>query len=1271
MAGPGWRIWVDSGGTFTDAVGVAPDGSLHHVKVLTTSSLRGRVVARAGEAAYRIEGPWRLGADVVRGLCFRTLSGRALATVERYDPEASVLVLSRQPDEELAAGSLFELASAEEAPIFAARLLTGTPAGRLIQVDSLRLATTLGTNALLTRQGARLALFVTRGFGDLLAIGTQQRPDLFALQVVKPEPLPAAVVEVPERLAADGAVLEPLDAGAVEREAARLAAEGFRVAAVALLHSWREPAHERQVAAILRSAGFEHVSCSSELAPLIQLLPRAETAVADAYLAPSLRGHLDRVGAALGGGLLHVLTSAGGLVRADAFRAKDGLLSGPAGGVVGAALAARRSGFARAIGFDMGGTSTDVARFDGNHEYAFEHEVGGARLLAPALAVESVAAGGGSICWTDGARLRVGPESAGAAPGPACYGAGGPLTLTDVNLLLGRLDPARFGIPVLPEAARAALESLLEKVRPEGGEAPDPDAVLEGLLDIANERMADAIRRISIRRGYDPAGYALVAFGGAGGQHACAVADRLGIATVLVPEHAGVLSALGAGHAAIERFAELQVLEPLDAVEPRVESLFEELAREASAAVAAEGVPEPAIEARRRIARLRLAGQETPVEVDCRPGARLRQLFLDRYEALYGYPPGGRAIEVESLRVVASAEREPVEPAPAPERETPARPAGTARARLGGRWRAVPVFDRDALAPGAAVQGPALVFERYGATVVEPGWRAAVDGAGALVLRAEAARRRTPAFGRAPDPVRIELFAQRLGAVAREMGERLRRTAVSTNVKERLDFSCAILDARGELVVNAPHIPIHLGSLGECVRKVREALPLGPGDVAVTNHPAFGGSHLPDVTVIRPVFLENGRTLLGYVASRAHHAEIGGARPGSMPHDSRRLVEEGVVIAPTLLARAGRALWDDLRRLLQSPPFPSRAVEENLADLRAAAAASHAGAEALLALASRHGAAEVARAMEDLAALAERKAREALSRISAGRYRAVERLDDGSPLALAIEVRNGAAVFDFSGSAPVHPGNLNATSAIVRSVVLYTARLLAGERLPLNEGLLRPITLRIPKGILDPDFPDDPALAPAVAGGNVETSQRLVDTILQALGLVACSQGTMNNVVFGNDRFSYYETVCGGCGAGPGFHGASAVHSHMTNTRITDAELLERRYPVRLVRFAVRRGSGGEGRYRGGDGAVREMEFLEPVSVSVVTQHRIERPYGLAGGEPGLPGRQRLIRAGGETVVLGSVDGCAAGPGDRLLLETPGGGGWGAPVRGAGRSPRI
>jgi 5-oxoprolinase (ATP-hydrolysing) len=1263
-----WRIHVDTGGTFTDCLAVDPVGRVHRAKVLSSSSLRGVLAAPVEGDTVRTTPGWGGVEGLGRGARFRLLGEAGEGTeVLEHRAAVGVLRLATPLAGRCEAGEAFELLFAEPAPVLAARLLTGTPAGAPLPPLEMRLGTTRGTNALLERRGAPTALFVNTGFADVLRIGTQQRPELFTLDPRRPPPLAEHVVEVPGRLDAAGLEIEPLRLDEVAPRVRALVRAGVRSAAVALLHSYRDPSHERALGRLLRELGMERVSLSGELAPAIRLYPRAQTAAVDAYLAPVVRDYLEAVEAAIGGGgsRLLVMTSASGLARPASFAPKDSLLSGPAGGVVGAAAAGRASGHPRVIAFDMGGTSTDVARVDGEHAYVWEHAVGGVSLLAPALAIESVAAGGGSICRHDALGLRVGPESAGAWPGPACYGAGGPLTLTDVNLLLGRLDPARFGIPVDRAAAAAALDALREALRGEhGGDAaalPDAIPLLDGLLEIADERMADAIRGISLREGYDPAEYALVAFGGAGAQHACGVATRLGMETVLVPADAGLLSAVGIGHAAIERLAERQVLRRLDEVEPELPALLAELEESARASVRGEGVAEEAVDVRRRIAELRFLGQDSTLSVEYDSAGSLAPLFHERYLEVFGHLPEERPVEVESLRVIAASTTAEPEPAAAVRRRE-LEPAGTHRCWTGSAWEAVPAFERERLPPGSAFAGPALVWERHSSTWVPPGWEARVDGAAALVLRRTsdgAGPGGRVADGGRPAAVVEELFTSRFTALVAEMGEQLQRTALSTNVKERLDFSCALLGPDGELVVNAPHIPVHLGALGECVRAVRQALPLRPGDVAVTNHPAFGGSHLPDVTVITPVHGEGGE-LLGYVASRAHHAEIGGTRPGSMPPDARTLIEEGVVIAPRLLLAGGEPRWEEIRTLLEGAAFPSRDPESNLADLRAQVAANQRGTELLKRLAAAHGRAPVHEQMRRLTARAERRVTEAL-RGRAGRHEAVERLDDGSELRVSIEVSDGRAIFDFAGSAGTHPGNLNATPAIVRSAVLYVLRLLVDEPIPLNEGLMRRVELRIPRGLLNPEFPADPARAPAVVGGNIEVSQRLVDTLIRALGLAACSQGTMNNVLWGNASFGYYETVAGGAGAGPGWAGASALHTHMTNTRITDVEVLEHRYPVRVERFAVRTGSGGAGEWHGGDGVVREIRFLQPMSLSLLAQHRVERPYGMAGGEAGAPGRQRVVRADGEVLELRGTDACEVQPGDRLVLETPGGGGWGRP----------
>lgn len=1262
---PSWRIWIDTGGTFTDGVALAPDGAMRRVKILSSAALRGTVERRLTDSRLRLSEDGLAPPESVRGFRFRPLRRQhPERTVVACDPVARTLDLSGPLESWVAEGLPFELVSDEEAPTLAARLLTGTPAGHDLPRCSMRLATTLGTNALLQRAGAPTALFVTRGFGDLPSIGTQQRPELFALSVEKPAPLYAAVIEVNERLAADGRVLQPLDTTTLTDEARKALARGVNSAAIALLHGYLNPSHERRLRDALLELGFKHVSCSSELAPRIKLLPRLQTAVVDAYLSPVVRDYLDRVDRDLGreptdSPRLLVMTSAGGLLDRHGYRPKDSLLSGPAGGVVGAARVARLTGHERVIGFDMGGTSTDVARFDGDYEYVYEHRVGDARVAAPALAIESVASGGGSICWLDGERLRVGPRSAGALPGPACYGAGGPLTVTDVNLLAGWLAAQRFEIPVSVEPARERLTELQDELERRTGERATDRALLEGLQTVANETMADAIRRISLRRGYDPTDYALVAFGGAGGQHACQVAELLGIERIVVPVDAALLSALGLGQAVIERFVERQVLQPLERAEASIEPAFRELSEEALRAVAAVGVPPERIAVRRRILHLRFSGQNATLDVEWRPGMAVEDCFVRRYVELFGHRPERRAVELESMRVVASSlPSDDIGPrAAVAQRPAAAREHRDALFMAG--WGRVAVFEREALEPGDRIDGAALIHERHSCTVVQPAWTACVDGLGNLTLERQRAARGEDEVVR-PEAIRLELFTQRFHHIVRGMGERLERTAVSTNVKERLDFSCGLLDRDGELVVNAPHIPVHLGALGLCVRRVREKLPLGPGDVVVTNHPSFGGSHLPDVTVITPVFV-GAEGPLAYLASRAHHAEIGGTRPGSMPPTARCLAEEGVVLPPTYVIRRGEPRWSEIQQLLEGAPHPSRNVADNLADLRAAVAANHAGAQALQSLAKTHGETLLERYMGRLKRLAERRIREALSELPDGRYEATERLDDGSPLAVRIDIEGDGARIDFSGSADVHPGNLNATPAVVHSVVIYVLRLLLREPLPLNEGLLRAVTIDLPRGLLNPEFPDDPLRAPAVVGGNTETSQRLVDTLLRALQLAACSQGTMNNLIFGNERYGYYETLGGGCGARPGYPGASAVHSHMTNTRITDPEILEHRYPVRVERFGIRRGSGGEGAFRGGDGLIRDLRFLEPASVSILSQHRQVEPYGLAGGAPGRSGEQWVIRHGGQRERLGSIDGCEVEAGDRLIVETPGGGGYGEP----------
>ncbi|MFG0330636.1 MAG: hydantoinase B/oxoprolinase family protein [Phycisphaerales bacterium] len=1276
-----WQVWIDTGGTFTDCMALGPDGGVRRSKVLSRGAVRGVILERIGARMFRI----RVATDLARN----ALAGTRLAPLESsFSSVEPLLVESSQTDRvtlsstapanrvDALAGLLdhsvepaVEFISAEPTPLFAARLALGlSPLDRLPPIE-LRLATTKGTNALLERRGARVALCITAGFGDLLAIGDQRRPDLFALDIRKPAPWYDSVIETPERIDASGTVLRELDDEALARTARVALDAGCRVAAVALLHSVANPAHEIQVRQVLLGLGFDDVVVSHEVAPFVRLLPRAETTVADAYLAPIISGYLDEIEEALpSSSRLLVMTSAGGMTARTEYRAKDSLLSGPAGGVVGASLIGRQSGFERIIAFDMGGTSTDVARIDGDFEYRYETKVGDATILAPSLAIESVAAGGGSVCGFDGAALTVGPESAGASPGPACYGAAGPLTITDVNLLLGRLAPDRFEIPIDPAAARSAAEEVRTRVERATGESVDLHAMLLGWVEIANERMAEAIRRISIRRGYDPSNYALVAFGGAGAQHALAVAERLNMSTVLIPKDAGLLSALGLGDARIERFAEQEFRRPLQDFDPAsfAEAVrFLELDAVAGVRAVVDEVEE--IHIRRRLARLRLVGQDSALEVAFEEPSNLAELFGARYRMIYGYdPPRGRGIELESLRVVAST-RPVVQPNLT--RTTNDQPTRSSTGRMveshfaNGPFE-TRVFDRDELLRGEVLCGPALILERHSATVVEPGWTIGIDAVGSLLAERssnDAIERDHERSGLRLEAAELELFTNRFMSIAEDMGEALRRSALSTNVKERLDFSCALLDAEGRLVANAPHVPVHLGALGLCVRSVIERMPMGPGDVVVTNHPGFGGSHLPDITLIAPVYDDDG-IRIGFVANRAHHAEVGGVTPGSMPPMARSLAEEGVVIPPCWLVRSGTPEWDAIEERFRAGPFPSRAVHDNLADLHAALASIQRGVSTLRELCREHGRPSIASHMTRLRERAANLLRQRLTAFGDQDLEAEDCLDDGAKIVVSLRVRGGRLAIDFSGSSAVHAGNLNATRAIVQSVVVYVLRVLVDEPLPLNDGLLDPVELTIPRGLLDPVFHDDPTRCPAVVGGNVETSQRLADLLLHAFGLAAGSQGTMNNTIFGADEFGYYETIGGGAGAGPGFHGASAVHTHMTNTRITDPEIVEDRYPVRLDQFTIRRESGGVGAYRGGDGIIREFTFLRPLRLSLLSQRRIFPPKGMAGGGPGLTGRQTLFRANGTVEHLAGIDGRMVAPGDRLRIETPGGGGYG-PVR--------
>lgn len=1221
-----WQIRADTGGTFTDCFARRPDGSTSRCKVLSTGCLRARLQQRSGRDLH-LQGLPTVEPGFFTGWQLRR-AGEA-AGVEVADSVGQHLTLESVPD--WPDGALLELLTGEEAPVIGTRLLTGTRLHESLPPLRMRLATTRATNALLEGKGSATALFVTRGFADLLVIGDQRRRELFAL-CHEPRPrFTQQVIEVDERVAASGEVLMSLDEDAVRTAARTVLKMGLRHAAVALLHADLFPHHEQRVGAWLREEGFTHVSLSSAIAPFPKLLPRAQSTVANALLTGPVTAFVKGVAAPLPGGTsrLHLMTSAGGLEPASRVRPKDLLLSGPAGGAIGAAAAAQALGFDKVLTLDMGGTSTDVARIDGRPGYRFTQKVAAMELLAPSVAIETVAAGGGSICaWTKQG-LRVGPESAGADPGPACYGKGGPLTITDVNLLLGRFDPARAPIPLDEKAARARLRDLQSHVEANTGQPMAEEALLQGLLDLAVEQMADAIRRISVAEGYDPASYALLAFGGAGPQHACAVADCLGMRTVLAPHHAGILSAVGLDAARPEHLAERPVLRGLEAVAAELETGVSELAEEGRAALRVEGGEDLRFDPPEVIVEMRLRGQDTPLQVPMAAGAgRLRADYASRYEILFGYPPPAeREVEVVSLRVRVRVQAPETDETP-PEED--------------------PTFT-------AAVDSWQLFQDAFSTLVVPPGWSVEDRPGQGRILRKEAVLKSSDSPARHA-VLQQELLRHRLHSVVEEMGALLYRTAISTNIRERLDFSCAVLDAEGRLVSSAPHIPVHLGALGLCVRECARVLTAQPGDTWITNHPAFGGSHLPDVTLITPVHDVQGH-LLAFVANRAHHAEIGGLTPGSMPALARCLAEEGVVIPPRHLVRAGVSCFEEVANDFASAAFPTRNLADNLADLHAQLAANTLGAARLRALLT-----ESTGALEGMRGILTHSAqvmREALSRLPL-RCVAHETLDDGHALAVQIERTFSGLRIDFTGSGGTHPGSLNATPAILRSATLYALRLWLQEDLPLNEGLLESVELILPEGFLNPPFSGDPLQDPAVVGGNVEVSQRVVDTLLKALNVQACSQGTMNNLLFGNDGFGYYETIAGGAGAGPNHDGASALHTHMTNTAITDPEILERRFPVRLWRFSLRPHSGGAGQHRGGDGVVRELEFLAPLTVSWLTQHRTVGPYGLAGGRAGACGRQQLCRAGcwQELPSGGSL---TVQAGDRFRMETPGGGGWGQP----------
>ncbi len=1247
-----WQFWIDVGGTFTDCFGVRPDGVIVRHKLLSSGITKGTPAAdstsRCVVDATRKNDP----PNFWQGYDLRLLdaSGTCVSAsrVASFDAATGSLTLERPLPTVATTRHRYELVNTQTAPIVAIRYLLGLSPTEDIPPVQVRLGTTRGTNALLTRQGARTAFITTKGHGDTLRIGYQNRPHLFELNIQKPTPLFSTVVEIDERVCAEGKVLRAADEGEIRKLLLPLLDEGIESLAICLLNAYQQPVHEQLVARVAEELGFSEISQSHEVAPLIKIVSRGDTTVVDAYLNPVLREYVVELKEALGPtSQLRLLTSAGGLVADNAFRGKDSILSGPAGGVVGFSRVGKAAGFEKTIGFDMGGTSTDVARFEGRYEFEYETEKAGVRIVAPMMAIETVAAGGGSLCAFDGVKLVVGPESAGADPGPACYGRGGPLAVTDANFFLGRILPEHFPFSLDRESVTQRLEAIAAEIESATGTRPELAELAAGFLKVANANMVNAIRSISIAKGCDPRDYALVAFGGAAPQHACAVARELGIRHVVNHPDAGILSAYGIGLADVTRHRAEGIYKVYDKnTLDNIEAIFQRLANEAEAEIRAEGVSAELIEVT-RILELRYQGVESSLAVPCPADGDYAHLFAQMHQKLYVYTHDQRQLEVVSARVeVVGKSSHEVEPSKS------VLPANATSLPPG-------IYQRVDLQPGSLIDGPSILTESVSTTVIDPGWQAEVLSDGVIVLR-DLEQTNHEEVSTTADPVMLEIFNNQFAGIAEQMGITLRNTSSSVNVKERLDFSCALFTAGGDLVVNAPHIPVHLGAMSHTVRAVLKDFPdLPPGDVFVTNDPFRGGSHLPDVTVVTPVHDPETEELLFLTASRAHHAEIGGTRPGSMPPFSQNLAEEGVLIRCRKLIAAGESQFSAMRDLLSTGPYPSRNVDDNLADLSAQVAANRQGASTLLQLVERYRLDVVQAYMQHIQMAAETKMRLALKKLTDGRRSFRDHLDDGTPIEVCIEINDDAATIDFTGTGPVVPGNLNANPAIVSAAVLYVFRLLIDENIPLNEGVMAPLQIHIPPCLLNPPSAAEPVDCPAVAGGNVETSQRVVDVLLGALGLAAASQGTMNNVLFGDSSFGYYETICGGSGATATSSGTDAVHTHMTNTRMTDAEVLERRYPVRLWEFAIRQNSGGQGKNQGGNGIIRRIEFLKELELTIVSQRRAKFPsYGIAGGNPGASGENWLVR-GSNRELLSSSSQQPVHPGDQLEIKTPGGGAYG------------
>lgn len=1267
-----WQFWIDVGGTFTDCVAVSPAGAMATYKTLSSGVVRGVLEQVDGNnvtdtrQVEPVENFWRGWQFYVRNQ-----DGTLKFSTEVVAAKQGLLDLGCEVPSDIQVGDSYELVSGLEAPLICIRAIHGLTLDQSLPEIDVRMGTTRGTNALLERKGARTLFLVTAGFKDLLHIADQDRPHLFDLDIQKPQPLFDQVLEAEERISSTGEVLLPLNEETLRQQLAQCHQEGFESLAISFLHAYQYSQHEQTAERIAREVGFNSVSRSSAVAHSIKIVPRAETTVLDAYLNPILTDYVARIRSGLSStSTLKLMTSQGGLVNGEHFTGKDSILSGPAGGVVAFSRIGQAAGHQQSIGFDMGGTSTDVSRFGGELEIQTETTKAGVRIASPTLAIETVAAGGGSICHFDGVQLQVGPESAGATPGPACYGAGGPLTVTDMNVLLGRVLPDQFPFPLDVAAIEQKLAAIRTDILQKTGRNYTNEELAQGFIDIANETMARAIRQVSIQKGYHPQDHLLVSFGGAGGQHACAMALRLGMKRLLIHPYAGILSAYGMGLAEIRQRSETSVLQPVsELTSPEIEQILSGLKHSLLEAMQAEGVEANAIEEENFSFRLRYLGLDASLVVAAVDLSSAVDKYHTEHQRLFGYSQPNRAVELVTVVGEAVAGRQEISQIVVPELS-----GVTAESTLmtevwyAGSCLNVPVYTRESLIAGAKITGPAIVCDLGSTVWIEPAFRCSVCNDGSLLIEIEettAATDQPSAEGEEifePDLIQLEIFNNQFASIAEQMGLTLRQTSVSTNVKERLDYSCAIFDAQAGLVVNAPHIPVHLGAMGETVKTLlAEAEEILPGDVFVTNDPYAGGSHLPDVTVITPVHHAETKELLFLTASRAHHAEIGGIRPGSMPPFSKNLAEEGVLIRRFKLIDQGEVREEELADLLSSGKYPSRNVQDNLADIRAQVAANQFGANLLLEMVMTYGLKQVLAYMSFIQQAACKKMQQALKRIPDGEYTFTDHLDDGSPIAVTISIEESRATIDFKGTGPVLSSNLNANRAIVTAACLYVFRTLIEDSIPLNSGVLEPLTIIIPESLLNPPRHDDPQQCAAMVGGNVETSQRVVDVLLGALGTAAASQGTMNNLTFGDDSFGYYETICGGAGATADSPGADAVHTHMTNTRLTDVEVIEHRYPVRVKRFEIRQDSGGNGKNPGGNGIIRTFEFIKPLQVSLLTQRRGPYPpFGLAGGSPGKIGKNSIQRAISNEPE--EISGCVqldVHPGDQLTIETPGGGGYG------------